>query len=220
MNYTHIFFDLDGTLTRSEFGIIKAAAYALSRFGIEETDRDNLLRFIGPPLYYSFDKFYGIPQARLDEAVDYFRELYDSEGYMDAPVFDGMTEVLEGLRQNGAVITLVTSKPQYMADKVINHTGLKTYLDNVVAPGLEMTDPDKAELIRRAIELNGADPSEVVMVGDRMYDIEGAVGAGVDSIGVVYGYGTREELRSAGATFLADTVSDIYRIVTGGDLDA
>ena len=214
MRYTHVFFDLDGTLTQSEFGIIKAASYALSKFGIDEPDRNKLLRFIGPPLYYSFDKYYGLPQDRLDEAVDYFREKYDTEGYMDAPVFEGMMEVLSDLKEAGADISVVTSKPQYMADKVLKHTGLDACFDHVSAPGLEMTDPSKAQLIRQAIVATCADPAGVVMVGDRKYDIEGAGLAGVDSIGVLYGYGSEEELKEAGATHLAATVRDIYRIVT------
>ena len=214
MRYTHMFFDLDGTLTQSEFGIIKAASYALSKFGIEEPDRAKLLRFIGPPLYYSFDKYYGVPQARLDEAVDYFREKYDNEGYKDAPVFDGMMQVLADLKKAGADLTIVTSKPEYMADKVVKHSGLDEHFVRIVGPDMEMTSPDKADLIRRAILVTGADPAHAVMVGDRRYDIDGAVRAGVDSIGVLYGYGTEDELRKAGATYLAETVHDIYRIVT------
>ncbi len=214
MRYTHMFFDLDGTLTQSEFGIIKAASYALSKFGIEESDRAKLLRFIGPPLYYSFDKYYGVPQARLDEAVEYFREKYDNEGYKDAPVFDGMMHVLADLKEAGIDLTIVTSKPEYMADKVVKHSGLDEHFMRIVGPDMEMTSPDKANLIRRAILVTGADPARAVMVGDRHYDIDGAVRAGVDSIGVLYGYGTGDELRKAGATYLAETVHDIYRIVT------
>ena len=214
MRYTHLFFDLDGTLTQSEFGIIKAASYALSKFGIEETDRSKLLRFIGPPLYYSFDKYYGIPQAKLDEAVEYFRDKYDNEGYKDAPVFDGMMQVLADLKKAGADLTIVTSKPEYMADKVVKHSGLDEHFSRIVGPGMEMMNPDKADLIRRAIQVTGADPSKVLMVGDRHYDIDGAVTAEVDSIGVLYGYGSEDELRKAGATYLAATVQDIYRIVT------
>ncbi|MBO4900289.1 MAG: HAD hydrolase-like protein [Lachnospiraceae bacterium] len=214
MRYTHVFFDLDGTLTQSEFGIIKAASYALSKFGIEEPDRDKLLRFIGPPLYYSFDKYYGVPQDKLDEAVEYFREKYDNEGYKDAPVFEGMMQVLADLKEAGADLTIVTSKPEYMADKVVKHSGLDEHFSRIVGPSVEMMSPDKADLIRRAIQVTGADPVKVLMVGDRHYDIDGAVRAGVDSIGVLYGYGTEEELKKAGATYLAETVRDIYRIIT------
>ncbi len=214
MRYTHLFFDLDGTLTQSEFGIIKAASYALSKFGIEETDRSKLLRFIGPPLYYSFDKYYGIPQAKLDEAVELFREKYDNEGYKDAPVFDGMMQVLADLKEAGADLTIVTSKPEYMANKVVKHSGLDEHFTRIVGPDMEMMNPDKADLIRRAIQVTGADPVNVLMVGDRHYDIDGAVRAEVDSIGVLYGYGSEDELRKTGATYLAATVQDIYRIVT------
>lgn len=214
MQYSHIFFDLDGTLTQSEFGIIRSARHALSKFGIEEPDRDKLLRFIGPPLYYSFDKYYGISGSKCDEAVRYFQEYYDTDAYKEAPVFDGITDVLEELTSQGRTLLVVTSKPQNMADKVIDHTGLLKYFPLIVGPGAEMTDPSKANLIRKAISLTGADPASVIMIGDRHYDIEGAVEAGVDSIGALYGYGTRPELEKAGATYIADTPSDILKILT------
>ncbi len=214
MRYTHIFFDLDGTLTQSEFGIIRSARHALSKFGIEEPDRDKLLRFIGPPLYYSFDKYYGISGSKCDEAVRYFQEYYDTDAYKEAPVFDGITDVLDALSAEGRTLLVVTSKPQNMADKVIEHTGLLKYFPLIVGPGAEMTDPSKAALIRKAIGLTGADLSSVVMIGDRHYDIEGAVEAGVDSIGALYGYGSRTELKQAGATYIADTPADILRILS------
>ena len=122
--------------------------------------------------------------------------------------------MLADLKEAGADLTIVTSKPEYMADKVVKHSGLDEHFMRIVGPDMEMTSPDKADLIRRAILVTGADPSCAVMVGDRHYDIDGAVRAGVDSIGVLYGYGTEDELRKAGATYLAETVQDIYRIVT------
>ena len=213
MQYSHIFFDLDGTLTQSEFGIIRSARHALSKFGIEEPDRNKLLRFIGPPLYYSFDKYYGISGSKCDEAVRYFQEYYDTDAYNEAPVFEGITDLLDELSSQGRTLLVVTSKPQNMADKVIEHTGLLKYFPLIVGPGAEMTDPSKANLIRKAIGLTGADTASVIMIGDRHYDIEGAVEVGVDSIGALYGYGTRPELEKAGATYIADTPSDILKIL-------
>ena len=213
MKYRYIFFDLDGTITQSEFGIIASATYALSKFGIEEQDKSKLLRFIGPPLYYSFDKFYGICGSKADEAIKYFREYYEADAYKDAPVFEGIPQVLDSLSKEGRTLLVVTSKPNRMANRVIEHTGLKDYFHEIVGPSDEMTDPSKADLIRTAIEITGTDPSEVLMIGDRNYDIEGANEAGVDSAGAIYGYGTRTELELAGATYLVETPMDILKII-------
>ncbi|MCR5594321.1 MAG: HAD hydrolase-like protein [Lachnospiraceae bacterium] len=209
MKYRYIFFDLDGTLTQSEFGIIASAKYALSKFGIIEEDRAKLLKFIGPPLYYSFEKFYGITGPRADEAIKYYREYYEADAYKDAPVFGGVEDVLSRLKADGCKLVVVTAKPQYLAERVIEYTGLDRFFDHIVGPGAEMKNPSKADLIRCAIDKTGADPVKTIMVGDRHYDIEGACEVGVDSIGAVYGYGTADELRKAGATYLAETAEQI-----------
>lgn len=212
--YRYILFDLDGTLTQSEFGIITAARYALGKFGIKEPDRSKLLRFIGPPLYVSFHDYYGLEGKDMEDAVEYFQEVYESETYKDAPVFDGIPQALAELRAKGRTLIVVTSKPIEMAYRVLEHTGIRDYFDHVVGPEQEMKDAGKAELIRKAMSLApGGDPSEFLMVGDRHYDIDAAVAVGIDSVGVTYGYGTGEELKSAGATFLAATPADILKLV-------
>ncbi len=215
MRYRFAFFDLDGTITQSEFGIIASARYALSKFGIDEPNRDTLLKFIGPPLYYSFEKFYGISGSKAEEAIRYYREYYEADAFKDAPVFEGIPEVLSKLKDDGIRLVVVTTKPKRMAERVIEYTGLDKYFEHIVGPSAEKTDPDKAELIRSALELTEASPEEVVMIGDRHYDIGGANQTQVDSIGVVYGYGTENELKEAGATYLAYTPKDIYSIVNG-----
>ena len=215
MRYRFAFFDLDGTITQSEFGIIASARYALSKFGIDEPNRDTLLKFIGPPLYYSFEKFYGISGSKAEEAIRYYREYYEADAFKDAPVFEGIPEVLSKLKDDGIRLVVVTTKPKRMAERVIEYTGLDKYFEHIVGPSAEKTDPDKAELIRSALELTEASPGEVVMIGDRHYDIGGANQTQVDSIGVVYGYGTENELKEAGATYLAYTPKDIYSIVNG-----
>lgn len=212
-DYKYICFDLDGTLTKSEFGIITAARYALSKFGIEEPDRAKLLRFIGPPLYISFDEYYGLKGQDLEDAIEYFRDIYDNETYKEAPLFDGIEEVLDSLKSKGKTIIMVTSKPGYMAQKVAANTGIDKFFDHIVAPGAEMKDPSKADLLRKAMEYMGNDDRKtMIMIGDRRYDIEGACEVDVDSIGVLYGYGSKEELTLAGATYLVDEPADILKI--------
>ena len=145
--------------------------------------------------------------------VEYFREYYEADAYKDAPVFEGIPDVLESLSKEEISLLVVTSKPKRMAKRVIEHTGLTDYFYEIVGPSDEMTDPSKADLIRTAIEITGADPAEVLMIGDRNYDIEGANDVGVDSAGAIYGYGTRTELELAGATYLVETPMDILKII-------
>ncbi len=212
--YKYICFDLDGTLTQSEFGIIESARYALGKMGIDEPDDKKLLRFIGPPLYVSFEDYYGITGEDAEAAIRFFRDVYETEGYKNAPVFDGMKEVLKELIRSDREIMVVTSKPDMMARRVISHTGLDEYFDTIIGPDGEMKDPGKAKLLQMAIDRLGEEnKSKMIMIGDRKYDIEGACEVGIDSIGVLYGYGSEEELRKAGATYIATTTGDILKYV-------
>jgi len=209
--YNLVLFDLDGTLTQSEFGIFSSVQYALEKFGIHETDPKNLRRFIGPPLYVSFSEFYGLTGDDGELAVKYYREVYEKDGYKEAPVYDGIKDTLKALKEQGKRLMVVTSKPQEMADRVVENVGVAEFFDAVVGPGREMLSPSKTDLINKALKLAGSDGKDAVMVGDRKFDIEGANGAGIDSIGVLYGYGSREELEKAGSTYIADTTADILK---------
>ena len=211
--YKLVLFDLDGTLTQSEFGILASAKYALSKMGIYEADEKKLKRFIGPPLYVSFSEFYGLNGAAGEEAVRLYREVYEKEEYKNAPVYEGIQDALLALKEAGASLMVVTSKPQEMAERVVEHVGLKRFFDAIVGPGREMLSPSKTVLIQRALALSGARKEEAVMVGDRKFDIEGAKGAGIASVGVLYGYGSREELEAAGADFFADKPEQIKRFI-------
>ncbi len=211
--YKYILFDLDGTLTRSEFGIITAARYALGKFGIEEPDREKLLRFIGPPLYVSFHDYYGLEGDDVEQAVRYFQKIYETETYKDAPLFGGVREMLQHFRDAGKTLMVVTSKPREMAVKVIEHTEISGFFEHIVGPEREMKNASKAALIENAMKLEpGSKKTEFIMVGDRHYDIDAAVEAGIDSIGVVYGYGSIEELKAAGATYIAHTPLEICNL--------
>ncbi len=211
--YKLALFDLDGTLTQSEFGILASAKYALTKMGVHETDEKKLKRFIGPPLYVSFSEFYGLNGAVGEEAVRLYRELYEKEEYKNAPVFEGIPELLRSLKEAGISLMVATSKPQDMAERVIGHVGLKDFFDAIVGPGREMLSPNKTVLIQRALALSSERKEDAVMIGDRKFDIEGAKGAGIKSIGVLYGYGSREELEAAGADFFAQSPEEIKQFV-------
>ncbi|SEF54415.1 phosphoglycolate phosphatase [Eubacterium ruminantium] len=214
--YEHIFFDLDGTIIQSEFGIIRSARIALSEMGIstdDETDKE-MLKFIGPPLYNSFHDFYGMSDEDSLRAVKYYRDYYEREGLFDSPLYEGILQMVERLTAAGKKLYIVTSKPGVTASRIIDYHKLTDSFAAVIGPDKSEKSPKKKELIERAIrENNIMDKESVLMVGDRMYDIEGANEAGIDSIGVLYGYGSREELEEAGATYIAPNPIDILSFV-------
>ncbi|MCR5045514.1 MAG: HAD hydrolase-like protein [Treponema sp.] len=211
--YKLALFDLDGTLTQSEFGIFTCAKHALSKFGIYESDAKKLRRFIGPPLYVSFAEFYGLTGDDGEAAVKYYRELYEKEEYKNAPVYDGIPALLKDLKAAGVELMVATSKPQDMAERVVEHVGLKDYFTAIVGPGREMQSASKKELIQKALSLFSGEKKDAVMIGDRKFDMEGAKASGIDSIGALYGYGSRDELLEYGARFLANTPGEIKNII-------
>lgn len=212
--YSHIFFDLDGTLTKSEFGVIDSVIYALRRMGIEEENRESLKRFIGPPLFESFREFYQMSEADADRAVAYYREIYEAEGIYQSPLYEGVEEMLDALKKAGKHLVVVTSKPDKMAEKVLSSLKIRTYFDGVAAPENQDRHSDKSVLIGKALQMCGLrDGSAAIMVGDRHFDIDGAVTAGIDSVGVLYGYGSLDELEGAGASFLAESPAGLVELL-------
>ncbi len=210
--FKYAFFDLDGTLTQSASGILASYRYALDKFGIKLTSKEEELRLIGPPLYNSFTDYYGFDEDKTMEAIKYYREYYTAGGMYDAPPYDGITDMLSELQFRGVRLVVVTSKPQIYADDVVEHVGLNKYFNRVVGPHGESRVTNKAFLIRRAVlEENIDNIDEVVMVGDRKYDIMAANEVGISSIGVTYGYGSYDELSKAQATYIADSPLDILK---------
>lgn len=247
-DYRYIFFDLDGTLTQSEFGIVDSVIYALEKFGIEGEDRENLKKFIGPALFESFQKYYHFNKEDADRAVTYYRENYEKEAIYRSPLYDGVREMLQDLQAMGKKLFVVTAKPQELAGIVLRHTGIAGYFQAVIGPDRSERKTDKAALIRRALwaaeeseekaagaekdeaagtNAVGTKPAEAaegnadqvktaehsLMVGDRHYDIEGAMQTGLDSMGVLYGYGSRTELSRAGAAYLARTPAEVAELL-------
>ena len=216
--YKYIFFDLGGTLTQSEFGIMAAATKALNHFGIETPSQEILKKFIGPPLYVSFHDFYKLNEEDSQEAIKIYREYYVKEGVYQAPLYPGITEMLKELKNAGCTLMITTSKPETMAVTVAKNDGIFEYFDGIIGPALDEHDPNKAILIKRALKALGTDDSDkdflknCLMIGDRFYDIEAACEIGIDSIGVLYGYGNEQELKEAGATYIVKNVQDISKI--------
>ena len=212
--YHSILFDLDGTLTDPAEGITNSVMYALKQYGIEENDRTKLYSFIGPPLVDSFMEKYGFSEEKAREATAYFREYFREKGIFENVPYEGMTECLAALKQRGRTLILATSKPEVFAKMILERFGFAPYFDYVFGASMDETRTRKDEVIAYALSGAGIeDPSDCVMVGDRKHDVLGAKANGMDAVGVLFGYGSREELTEAGARYIAETVEDILRFV-------
>lgn len=211
MGYRYIFWDLDGTLTDSAEGIINSVVYALKRFGIE-ADREELYKFVGPPLFDSFREFCGFSENDAEKAVAYYREYFADRGIFENRVYDGIEETLAKLKEKGYKLYVATSKPTEYTVRILDKFGISQYFEYVSGSSLAGNDGSKAAIIKRAVEQSGAAASEILMVGDRKFDIEGAKKNGVAAVGVLYGYGSRRELEEAGADYIAESAEDLLRI--------
>jgi len=213
--YNYVFFDLDGTLTQSEFGILNSVAFALEKLGIKVDNKESLKKFIGPPLAASFRDFFGMDEENIEKAIGYYRECYNGGEIFNAPLYDGIEETLKKLSDNDVKMFVVTSKPAHMAKKIIEHFDISKYFEDVVGPDLKDRSYSKKELVEAAINKTTDTPNlkDYVMIGDRCFDIEGAVGNNIDSIGVLYGYGNKEEFEEAGATYIIEKPKNILEIV-------
>ena len=212
--YSTIFFDLDGTLTDPGVGITNSVAYALKKWDIEVSERSLLYPFIGPPLSDSFQRYFGFSKEDSMKAIEYYREYFRDRGIFENEVYDGVHELLTALRTEGKKIVLATSKPEGFARTILKHFDLRKYFDFVAGASMDESRNKKGQVIAYALEsLRITDKSTVVMVGDREHDVMGAKENSLDCIGVLFGYGSREELETAGATYVAEQVGDILRFI-------
>lgn len=213
--YKYIFFDLDGTLTDPGEGITNSVAHALTRFGITPPPREELYKFIGPPLKDSFARYYGMSDGECTLAVKYYREYYADKGIFENKVYDGIEELLAEIQKMGKKIVLATSKPDLFAEKILEHFGLIKYFDFVAGAAMDETRTKKDEVIAYALDRLGmrGEEKDVLMVGDHKHDVLGAAVHGIDSLGVTYGYGSDRELIEAGASYLASAPDEILNFI-------
>lgn len=205
MSWDILLFDLDGTLTDSGPGIMHAAKTALQLFGIDGLSEQELRYFVGPPLWELFGKY--LPEEQISAAIDRFREYYRVTGWLENEPYPGVRECLHALKAAGKRMYVATSKLESMARQVLTHFDLMQYFDGVC--GGIADDPEagkKVNIVRRALrEAECTEYSRAILSGDREYDIYGGHAAGIQTVGVLYGYGSREELEKAGADALAET---------------
>lgn len=208
MAFDTILFDLDGTLTDPGIGITNSIAYALEQRGMPVPPREQLFRFIGPPLLDEFQKVYGVTEAEARELVAQFRVYFESRGIFENRMYEGIPEMLQRLRDHGCRLVLATSKPEVFAEQVLEHFSLRQYFTAVAGSTIDEGRTDKAEVIAYALgKLEAA--GRPLMVGDRRHDVVGAQANKIPCLGVLYGYGSRQELTEAGAVRLAETVEDV-----------
>lgn len=212
--YKNVLFDLDGTLTDPAEGITNSVAYALKKFDIEINDKTELYKFIGPPLQASFKEFYGFSDEQSSLAIEYYREYFRDKGIFENEVYDEIPELLQILKSNRHILIVATSKPEKFAKQILKHFDLIKYFDFVAGASMDGSLSAKADIIRFAFKQNNiTDLATSIMVGDRKHDIIGAKENNIDSIGVLFGYGSKEELEQAGATYIAKNSIDIIKIV-------
>ena len=212
--YTTILFDLDGTITDSGTGILNSVSYALKKYDIEIKDKAELNKFLGPPLQESFTRFCGFSPEETAKAIAYYREYYREKGIYENELYHDIPALLQELSEAGKTIILATSKPELFAVQIMKHFQMDKYFDFIGGATMDGARSKKADVIAYALEqCHITDISSAVMVGDREQDIFGAKEMGIDSIGVLYGYGSREELQGAGATYIAQNVRDIMKLI-------
>ena len=212
--YSTILFDLDGTIIDSAKGVIASVKYALSKFNITDTDEKTLFSFLGPPLQSSFSEIMGFSPKDTELAVTYYREYYTQKGIFEVTLYDGIDSVLRKLSEAGKTVVVCTSKPEVFAKKILEHLNIAEYFTLIAGATFDETRSEKSDIIKYALTaLNANNRSDILMIGDRKFDIIGAKTIGVDSMGVLYGYGSLEELQGHGATYIAKTPEDITQML-------
>ena len=211
-----ILFDLDGTLTDPKEGITRSVQHALRYYGIEEPDLDKLCPFIGPPLTDSFQELYGFSLPQAKEAIEKYREYFSVTGIFENEVYPGIPEMLGMLKKKGFTLAVATSKPEEYSIRILEHFGLDPYFALVGGADMTETRVKKGEIIAYTLDRLGVNSKEtpVMMVGDRKHDVIGAKENGIPCVGVLFGYGSREELLEAGADALAESVKELGEVLS------
>ena len=212
--YDIILFDLDGTLTDPKVGITRAVQYALAAFGIDEPCPDKLTDFIGPPLKQSFMEYYHFDEKKAAEALEKYREYFSETGIYENSIFPGIPRLLGKLADKGKTLAVATAKPTVYAERILKHFEIRNFFSGVSGVSLENSMVEKAEIIHDALQSpDVAGRGKAVMIGDRKHDIIGARKTGIDSIAVLYGYGSYEELQAEKPSHIVNTVAELEALL-------
>ena len=212
--YPNLLFDLDGTLTDPKEGIVKSLRYATAKLGLPDLPEAEIVRFIGPPLQEIFSELLGADKDdRIQEGIELYRERFSVKGLFENQKYEGIDAVLAELTSAERRLWVVTSKPRVYADQIIRHFGLSPFFQDVYGPELDGTLRDKAELIAHVLQSEKIPKNDVLMIGDRFYDVIGATANGVKAVGVLWGYGSEAELVKAGAWKICRNVENLTKTV-------
>ncbi len=213
--YDTVFLDFDGTIADTCEGILKAVNYMFSRIGMQICDEKELYKFIGPPIRHHLMDYYGLGEQQATDAYVYFREYYRETGLFESSLYPGIRDAIISIKALGKTLCVATSKPDIMARTLIEKFGLTRYFDGIFCADHENGIYNKTQVLLYGFERLGGKPQSALMVGDRYHDIEGAQAVGIDSVGVLYGYGGYDELTEAGSDYLVDTPDDLVRLLEG-----
>ncbi|QCT75461.1 HAD family hydrolase [Macrococcoides canis] len=211
--YDNILFDLDGTLTDPCIGITNSIIYSLQQMNIEAPDNSALIPFIGPPLHESYRTVYNLQDEDNATAIKHYRTYFSDKGMYENEVYAGIEIVLQALTAQGKQLFVATSKPTDFAIPILQHFKLDDYFNEIVGSNMDGTRTNKAEVIATVMNTHQLDPHKTVMIGDRMHDINGAHQNNIDSIGVLYGYGSAEEINAAKPTHTIATVDYLLDVL-------
>ena len=208
-----VIFDFDGTVADTRQGIFDSITYALTSYGYEVPEEAVLNSFLGPPLHESFKRVTSCTDEMAVTLTAKYRELYTDNAMYRLKLFDGMEDVLKELKRNGIKMAIASSKPEKFFAKLLKHLNIDMYFDVVCGASLGDIHNTKKEIIARAMNELSAEKESTVMVGDRVYDIDGAKENGIKSAGVVFGFDYTEELENAGADIIVKTAKELLEEV-------
>lgn len=209
--YSTVLFDLDGTLANNAKGITEGVRYALSALGFPPLPYEVREMFVGPPLRASFQKYCGVSEAVAEELVAKYREYYREKGVFEAEAYEGIPELLKKLRNAGKELFVATAKPTVFSKMLLTHIGLAGYFTEIIGAGFDKHFDTKEKIV--ALAKSMAKGREIIMVGDTVYDVEGARANDLPTIGVLYGFGDKEALRESKPEYLVETVEEIGGIL-------
>ncbi|MCD8380071.1 MAG: HAD hydrolase-like protein [Lachnospiraceae bacterium] len=222
MRKDYILFDLDGTLTDPKVGICSSAQYALADQGIMVEDIDDLTAFIGPPLQYSFQKFYGMDEEQISRAIDKFREKMNAGAKFENEVYPGIPEMLQTLKAQGFHLAVASSKTEDTVKEILVHFGIDRYFEAIVGSIPNEPDSEKEDVIQDALNrlfhYGMIKKASVVMVGDHCFDVDAANNMGLTSVAVRYGYAPEGELEESGPDYIVSTVEELEGLLLSKEL--
>lgn len=211
--YDGVLLDFDGTVADTGEGIFSSVRYAIEAMGFDPLPEEVIHTFIGPPIFSSFKRALNLSDEDSARAVEKYRERYVEDGIYKLQIYDGLEKLMQDMKKSGIKLAIASSKPENFIIKILEFLKMDSLFDYISAPESDKAPESKTALVERAVSRLGIEKSRAVMIGDRYFDIDGAKGAGIDSIGVTFGFGSRDELQNAGATYIAGCADDIRKII-------